>query len=178
MNPIEEAQAYKRLLNEFELKQDEVAERVSKSRAAVTNSLRLLKLSERVQQMVIDEMITTGHARALLPLESIEDMELAANRIIARSLSVRETESLVKNLLAKQNEEDQVDLNSESGMERLTRLHMKELERRSRETLGRRVRITNTGKKKTIELTFEDNEDLESILRTLCGNDFFSSENF
>ena len=105
-------------------------------------------------------------------------MELAANRIIARTLSVRETEALVKSLMTKKEAEEQVDLDSESGIERLTRLHMKELERRSRETLGRRVRITNTGKKKTIELTFEDNEDLESILKTLCGNDFFSNENF
>ena len=178
LNAIEEAMAYDALIEKFDLTQEQIAKQVGKSRSAIANTLRLLDLPESISEMVKDESISAGHARALLPLESIEDMELAANRIIARSLSVRETESLVKNLLAKQNEEDQVDLNSESGMERLTRLHMKELERRSRETLGRRVRITNTGKKKTIELTFEDNEDLESILRTLCGNDFFSSENF
>ena len=98
LNPIEEAQAYKRLLNEFSLKQDEVAERVSKSRTAVTNSMRLLKLDERVQQMVIDEMLTTGHARALI---SIEDRDLQfqmANQIFDNKLSVRETEKLVRKL--------------------------------------------------------------------------------
>ena len=71
-----------------------------------------------------------------------------------------------------------MELDSEKGLERLTKLHMKELERRSQSTLGRRVRITNTGKKKTIELTFEDNEDLETILKTLCGDDFFNEEAF
>lgn len=178
LNAIEEAMAYDALIEKFDLTQEQIAKQVGKSRSAIANTLRLLDLPESISEMVKDESISAGHARALLPLESEEDMELAANRIIARSLSVRETEALVKNLLAKQSEVTQVDLDSESGMERLTRLHMKELERRSRETLGRRVRITNTGKKKTIELTFEDNEDLESILKTLCGNDFFSSENF
>ena len=178
LNAIEEAMAYDALIEKFDLTQEQIAKQVGKSRSAIANTLRLLDLPDSISDMVKDESISAGHARALLPLESEEDMELAANRIIARSLSVRETEALVKNLLAKQSEVTQVDLDSESGMERLTRLHMKELERRSRETLGRRVRITNTGKKKTIELTFEDNEDLESILKTLCGNDFFSSENF
>ena len=81
LNPIEEAQAYKRLLTEFNLKQDEVAERVSKSRAAVTNSIRLLKLSDEVQQMVIDEMISTGHARALLAVENPDEQYALAQRI-------------------------------------------------------------------------------------------------
>jgi len=94
LNPIEEAQAYKRLLNEFNLKQDEVAERVSKSRAAVTNSLRLLKLSDRVQQMVIDEMISTGHARALLAIENEEEQYLLAQRIFDEKLSVRDLRRL------------------------------------------------------------------------------------
>ena len=141
------------------------------------NTLRLLDLPESISEMVKEEEISAGHARALLALECVEDMEMAANRIIARELSVRETEALVKNILAKKPEE-QADVESESGLERLTKLHMKELERRTRETLGRRVRITNTGKKKTIELTFENNEDLEAILKTLCGNDFFANDNF
>ena len=178
LNAIEEAMAYDALIEKFDLTQEQIAKQVGKSRSAIANTLRLLDLPESISEMVKDESISAGHARALLPLSDVEDMELAANRIIARSLSVREAEALVKNLLAKKEEEDQVDINSESGMERLTRLHMKELERRSRETLGRRVRITNTGKKKTIELTFEDNEDLESILKTLCGNDFFTDNDF
>lgn len=98
LNPIEEAMAYKRLLQEFNLKQDEVAERVSKSRTAVTNSMRLLKLSPRVQQMIVDDMISTGHARALLAIDDEEQQYILANRIFDEKLSVRETEKLVKAL--------------------------------------------------------------------------------
>ena len=96
LNPIEEAIAYKRLLEEFNLKQDEVAERVSKSRTAVTNSMRLLKLSDKVQQMIIDDMISTGHARALLAIDDPELQYTLANKIFDEKLSVRETEKLVK----------------------------------------------------------------------------------
>ena len=98
LNPIEEAQAYKRLLEEFHLKQDEVAERVSKSRAAVTNSMRLLKLTDEVQQMLIDDMISTGHARALLAIENPEEQYTVAQKIFDEKLSVRDVEKLVKNL--------------------------------------------------------------------------------
>lgn len=98
LNPIEEAQAYKRLLNEFHLKQDEVAERVSKSRTAVTNSMRLLKLCDEVQQMVVNEMITTGHARALLSIENPEEQYMIAQKVFDEKMSVREVEKLVKNL--------------------------------------------------------------------------------
>ena len=98
LNPIEEALAYKRLLNEFNLKQDEVAERVSKSRTAVTNSMRLLKLNEKVQQMVIDDMLTTGHARALLGIEDQEKQYVVAQQIFDEKLSVRDVEKMVKNL--------------------------------------------------------------------------------
>lgn len=98
LNPIEEAMAYKKLLDEFNLKQDEVAERVSKSRTAVTNSMRLLKLSDRVQQMIVDDMISTGHARALLAIDDEEQQYMLANKIFDEKLSVRETEKLVKTL--------------------------------------------------------------------------------
>ena len=98
MNPIEEALAYKRLLSEFKLKQDEVAERVSKSRTAVTNSVRLLKLDRRVQQMVIDEMISTGHARALLSIEDGDQQYKMAMQVFDEKLSVREVEKLMKKL--------------------------------------------------------------------------------
>lgn len=86
LNPIEEALAYKRLLEEFKLKQDDVAERVSKSRTAVTNSMRLLKLNEKVQQMVIDEMLTTGHARALLGIEDQNQQYVVAQQIFDQKL--------------------------------------------------------------------------------------------
>lgn len=176
LNAIEEAMAYEALMDRFGLTQEQIAKQVGKSRSAVANTLRLLDLPESIAQLVKDESISAGHARALLALHTEEDMEVAANRIIARELSVRETEALVKNILSHE-EEEQVDLDSETGLARLTKLQMKELERRSRTVLGRRVRITNTGKKKTIELTFEDNDDLEAILKTLCGNDFFDEDN-
>lgn len=98
LNPIEEALAYKKLINEFNLKQDEVAERVSKSRTAVTNAMRLLKLNDKVQQMVIDEMLTTGHARALLSIEDEDMQHTVAQQIFDEKLSVRDTEKLVKNI--------------------------------------------------------------------------------
>lgn len=96
LNPIEEAMAFKKLLTEFNLKQDEVAERVSKSRTAVTNSMRLLKLNEKVQQMIIDDMISTGHARALLAIDDPEQQYTLATKIFDEKLSVRETEKLIK----------------------------------------------------------------------------------
>ena len=99
LNPIEEAVAFKRLMEEFHLKQDTIAERVSKSRTAVTNSMRLLKLDERVQQMLIDEMLSTGHARALLAIEDKEMQHSAAIKVFDEKLSVRETEKLVKDIL-------------------------------------------------------------------------------
>ena len=98
LNPIEEAQAYKRLLTEFNLKQDEVADRVSKSRTAVTNSMRLLKLCDEVQQMIINGMISTGHARALIGIEDPEKQYNIAQRIFDEKLSVRDVEKLVKNI--------------------------------------------------------------------------------
>ena len=98
LNPIEEALAYKKLINEFNLKQDEVAERVAKSRTAVTNAMRLLKLNDKVQQMVIDEMLTTGHARALLAIEDEDMQHTVAQQIFDEKLSVRDTEKLVKNI--------------------------------------------------------------------------------
>ena len=98
LNPIEEALAYKRLIEEYHLKQDEVAERVSKSRSAITNSTRLLKLDSRVQQMVIDDMISSGHARALISVTDNDKQYTIAQRIFDERLSVRETEALIKNL--------------------------------------------------------------------------------
>ena len=103
LNPIEEAIAYKRLLNEFNLKQDEVAERVSKGRTAVTNSMRLLKLCDKVQQMVIDDMISTGHARALLGITDEEKQYTLAQKIFDEKISVRDTEKLVKKMQKQKN---------------------------------------------------------------------------
>ena len=178
LNAIEEAMAYAALIEKFALTQDQIAKQVGKSRSAVANTLRLLDLPEAIAEMVKEGKLSAGHARTLLPLADAEVMETAANRIIARSLSVRDAEALVKRLLAQEEVADQVDLDSDKGLEKLTRIHMKELERRSQTTLGRRVRITNSDKKKTIELAFEDNEDLELLLKLLCGQDFFKKEQF
>ena len=178
LNAIEEAMAYAALIDRFALTQDQIAKQVGKSRSAVANTLRLLDLPESIAEMVKEGTLSAGHARTLLALSDPEEMETVANRIIARSLSVRDAEALVKRILAEADEPDQVDIDSEKGLEKLTRIHMKELENRARTTLSRRVRITNTGKKKTVELTFEDNDDLESLLKLLCGQDFFNDESF
>ena len=178
LNAIEEAMAYAALIEKFSLTQDQIAKQVGKSRSAIANTLRLLDLPESIAEMVKEGTLSAGHARALLPLENAEDMETVADRIIVRSLSVRDAEALVKRLLEHSDEPDQVEVDSEKGLEKLTRIHMKELENRARATLSRRVRIINTGKKKTVELTFENNEDLESLLKILCGQDFFNDESF
>ena len=159
LNPIEEALAYQRLIGEFSLKQDEVAERVSKSRAAITNSLRLLKLDERVQKMVIDEMISSGHARALI---SIEDGELQYNTamvIFDEKLSVRETEKLVKKILSEK---------PETKKEPENPIIYKNLEERMKDIFGSKVSIKNraSGKGK-IEIEYYSGEDLERIMELI-----------
>ncbi len=160
LNPIEEALAYKRLLNEFHLKQDEVAERVSKSRTAVTNSMRLLKLSEEVQQMVIDEMITTGHARALLAIEDLEKQYMYAQKIFDEKLSVRETEKLMKNL------DKPVKQKKEKG-KNLDFIYQ-DIEEQLKTSLGTKVSVSSkengSGK---IEIEFYSSEELERIVDIL-----------
>lgn len=160
LNPIEEAQAYKRLLSEFNLKQDEVAERVSKSRAAVTNSLRLLKLSERVQQMVIDEMISTGHARALLAIEKEEDQYLLAQRIFDEKLSVREVEKIVKNYYK--------PTKPKKEKNKALELIYKDIEEQLKQKLGTKVSVSSKGEGSgKIEIEFFSNDDLERLLDIL-----------
>lgn len=156
LNPIEEALAYQRLINEFSLKQDEVAERVSKSRAAVTNSLRLLKLNERVQKMVIDGMISNGHARALISIEDGELQYTTAMKIFDEKLSVRETEKLVKKLLTEKPEAKKVVENP---------VIYKGLEEQMKNIFGSKVSIKNrAGGKGKIEIEYYSGEDLERIM--------------
>ena len=160
LNPIEEAQAYKRLLTEFHLKQDEVAERVSKSRAAVTNSIRLLKLNEEVQRMVVDEMISTGHARALLAVENPEEQYNLAQRIFDEKLSVRDVEKLVKNL-HKPAKSKKVDDNT------MQVIHQ-DIEEKLKQKLGRKVTVTSKGEGSgKIEIEFYNHEDLDRLLDVL-----------
>ena len=156
LNPIEEAMAFKRLLEEFDLKQDEVAERVSKSRTAVTNSMRLLKLSERVQQMIIDDMISTGHARALLALDDEEQQYQLANRIFDEKLSVRETEKLVKALK---------DPKKMVKKEKIEHTFVYEnLEERMKGIIGTKVRVNpKANGKGKIEIEYYSEDELERI---------------
>lgn len=157
LNPIEEAQAYKRLLTEFNLKQDEVAERVSKSRAAVTNSVRLLKLSDEVQQMVIDEMISTGHARALLAIEDAEEQYNVAQRIFDEKLSVRDVEKLVKNL-HKPVKTKKVD-------DETMLLIYQDIEEKLKRRLSTKVTVTGKGQGAgKIEIEFYNNDDLDRLI--------------
>lgn len=164
LNPIEEAQAYKSLLEEFNLKQDEVAERVSKSRAAVTNSMRLLKLSGEVQQMLIDDMISTGHARALLAIDNPEEQYTIAQRIFDEKLSVRDVEKLVKNLHkpAKPAKKAADDKTMEA-------IYL-DIEEKLKQRLSTKVTVTSKGEGAgKIEIEFYNHEDLDRLL-DLIGN--------
>ena len=162
LNPIEEAMAYKRLMEEFHLKQDAIAERVSKSRTAVTNSMRLLKLDARVQQMLIDEMISTGHARALLALESKDAQAEAAVKVFDEKLSVRETERLVKELL------NPVQKKEEKPKNQAEELVYKNLEEKIKQIIGSKVAINRrTDNKGKIEIEYYSQEELERIVELL-----------
>lgn len=156
LNPIEEAIAFKRLLEEFNLKQDEVAERVSKSRTAVTNSMRLLKLSDKVQQMIIDDMISTGHARALLAIDDPELQYTLANKIFDEKLSVRETEKLVKKIKnPKKPKEKKVMENA---------FIYQDLEEKMKGVFGTKVSIASKGKGKgKIEIEYYSDDELEHL---------------
>lgn len=162
LNPIEEAQAYKRLLTEFNLKQDEVAERVAKSRTAVTNSMRLLKLCDNVQQMIIDGMISTGHARALIMIEDPEQQYIIAQRIFDEKLSVRDVEKLVKNLNQppKEKKTAVVDKSLEAVYQ--------DIEENLKQKLSTKVSITSKGNGSgKIEIEFYSHEDLEKLMDLL-----------
>lgn len=160
LNPIEEAQAFKRLLEEYSLKQDEVAEKVSKSRTAVTNSLRLLKLDERVQQMVIEDMISTGHARALLALENKDVQYETANRVFDEKMSVRETEKLVKVL---QNPKPQKE-----KAETVHNFIYKDIEEKMKAILGTKVTVDHKANNKgKITIEYYSKEELERIVEMM-----------
>lgn len=156
LNPIEEAMAYKKLLEEFHLKQDEVAERVSKSRTAVTNSMRLLKLNEKVQQMIIDDMITTGHARALLAIDDQEQQYILANKIFDEKLSVRETEKLIKDI--KNPKKPKIKKPVENAF------LYDDLANKMKEVMGTKVNISTKGNGKgKIEIEYYSDKELERM---------------
>ena len=156
LNPIEEAMAYKKLLEEFHLKQDEVAERVSKSRTAVTNSMRLLKLNEKVQQMIIDDMITTRHARALLAIDDQEQQYILANKIFDEKLSVRETEKLIKDI--KNPKKPKIKKPVENAF------LYDDLANKMKEVMGTKVNISTKGNGKgKIEIEYYSDKELERM---------------
>ncbi len=173
LNPIEEALAYRGLMERFDLTQEQVSKQVGKSRSAIANLLRLLDLPEEVLEMLKGGDISAGHARALLALEDEETVIALAHKIIEKDLSVREVESAVKRLNSAP-AETQTELDAdEVSATVMTKIHLRELEKRSREALGRKVRITNTAKKRTLEISFDSDEDLEALLQSVCGEDIF-----
>ena len=158
LNPIEEAIAYKRLLEDFNLKQDEIAERVAKSRTAVTNSIRLLKLDEKVQQMLIDEMISTGHARALLAITEHQEQVNLANQVFDEKLSVRETEKLIKKLLEPAK---RVEKKEEPALDAA----YEQMEEKMKGIIGTKVTIHRKKKDKgKIEIEYYSQDELERII--------------
>lgn len=163
LNPIEEAQAYRKLIDEFHLKQDDVAERVSKSRTAITNIMRLLKLSNEVQEMVIDEKLTNGHARALLPIEDKELQYDTACKVFDERLSVRETEKLVKKIINNLNNPPKND-EAAIATEDLSFLYS-DIEEKLKYKLGSKATIKAKSKNKgKIEIEYFTEDELERIV--------------
>ena len=174
LNPVEEALAYRTLMDRFDLTQDQVSQQVGKSRSTIANMMRLLDLPDNVLDMLREGSISTGHARALLGLEREEDVTVLAERILQTELSVREVEKLVKRMNELANAPDVAPDDAEVKAEiSLRRVHIRDLERRILEKMGRKAKITSTPKKKVIELTYDNDEDLEELLKALCGDDFF-----
>lgn len=170
LNPIEEAMAYKALIERFGLKQEEVAKQAGKSRSAIANMLRLLELPDDVLLLVQEEKLSMGHARAILGLTDEEKMLSLAEMTVSKELSVREVEALVRKYNTVPEELPEV-VEDNAAMQR--RIYMKDLEDKLRTKLGRKVKISDTGKKKTVEMTFEDDDDLAELLKTLVGQDIF-----
>jgi len=171
LNPVEEAMGYGALIERFGLTQEQVAKQVGKNRTTVTNALRLLKLPDEILEMLVKGELTEGHARALLGLDDEQAMIDLATRVVQLSLTVRATESAVKRMLEAVETEPVTEQTSQ------VKLHMKELERRAMSTLGRRVRISRSTRKKVVELTYDDDADLEALLLSLCGQSIFNETN-
>lgn len=171
LNPVEEAMGYGALIERFGLTQEQVAKQVGKNRTTITNALRLLKLPDEILEMLVKGELSEGHARALLGLEDEAQMITLAARVIQLGLTVRATESAVKRMLESAEEEPKDEKTSQ------VKIHMKELERRAMSTLGRRVRISRSSRKKVVELTYDNDADLEALLLSLCGQSIFSETN-
>ena len=170
LNPVEEAMAYDVLIDRYGLTQDQVAKQVGKNRSTVTNMLRLLELPEEVLALLKNGDITAGHARALLGLKDESRMLSLAQKIAENGLSVRDVERTIRLM----NYEPQENKSEEETELTQRKAYMHELEHRAVGVLGRRVRILKTAKKKVVELAYDDDDDLESLLKTICGDTFFA----
>ena len=163
INPIEEAFAFKQLIDNHGYTQDQVAEKISKSRVYVTNSMRLLKLTKKVQDMVIGEMLTAGHARALLSITNEADQEEIAQQVFDSNLSVRETEKLVKNLGKTTKKKTQTKANPSIDAV------YADVSEKCKQALGTKVEVTSKGDGVgVIQIEFYNNDDLEKIINRLC----------
>ena len=162
LNPIEEAEAFQKLIEEYHLKQDEIAEKVSKSRVAITNALRLLKLDEKVRQMVIEDKIKSGHARALLAIEDLELQYNTAIKVFDEKLSVRETEKLVKNLSKDDKKQEEKKIPAEEQLQVVYAEYAEKL----KTIMGTKVNINRNkdGKKGKIEIEYYSSEEFERII--------------
>lgn len=173
LNPMEEAQAYKKLQEEYGLTQDKVASAVGKSRSAVANTLRLLDLPEEASALVATGKLSEGHAKVLLGTTYEEDLIKAAKEVAEKGLSVRETEALVKRLNAASAAEEAEETLKDFPVKVN---YTKVLEEKAGRMLGRRVSINGRGKTRRLELFYEDREDLENLLKVLCGDRIFEDE--
>ncbi len=163
LNPVEEAEAYRTLMNSFDLTQEEVASKVGKSRSAVANSMRLLDLPESVAKYLREGVLSAGHCRALLGLKQRELIAPLADRVVLKNLSVRETEKAVKD--ANKTKKEAVPIPD------LTVNYVTELERKVTGECGRYVKINTRGKRKTVTVEYSDDGDLETLLSAICGKD-------
>ena len=164
LNPIEEAMAYKALKEQFDMTQEEVSLKVGKSRSAIANALRLLELPEPVIAMVAAKELSAGHARTLLGVKDPENMIILAQIASEQDMSVRQLEIEVKKINKPKKEEEEETIPVVD--------YFREMELRMQRHLGRKVKIEDKGKKKTLTLFYEDNEDLDSLLTLLCGSNF------
>lgn len=169
LNPYEEAQAYRSLMTQYSLTQEEVASRVGKSRSAIANTMRLLDLPDEVLEMLQSADISAGHARALLGLKDKDAIVDTAHKILIRSLSVRDTEDLVKKMNKIYDYTINNKVEDEDKNEDLVVDYAKDLERRAMALTGKMIKIKSKGKLKSVEIEYVDNEDLEEILVKLCG---------
>ena len=167
LNPIEEAMAYKSLKDEYGMTQEELSDKIGKSRSAVANSLRLLDLPEAILAMVATKELSAGHARTLLGVKDVEDMILLAQFALEQDLSVRQLEEQVKKINKKKKPTEEEATESVPFVD-----YFREMELKIQRQLGRKVKIEDKGKKKTLTLYYEDNEDLDELLKSICGKDF------